>query len=226
MKLEPGVHLTMGVAGTGSGPFPLLPIHTKPKAANLLSCPNKGGQPFFPWRQKPRQILNHYNLQVSNPMPYYVHVQNERKKGEMNSTRLHRKSVADWGQKPTPPPFQQLSTCPVFCPVFCLVNQFGDFMLAEVHFFALSWQEFTFTASWATNTTVSLQFSMHFVCVFYISLRSHLLSQDHMLPICSKALKCDEKGTITNEKGTVDRKPTISSTMTLLKATVLQKQSF
>lgn len=62
--------------------------------------------------------------------------------------------------------------------------------------------------SHATNTTVSLQFSMHFDDVFCISLKSHLLSQYHMLLICSKALKRNEKGIITNEKATANKQPT------------------
>lgn len=89
-----------------------------------------------------------------------------------------------------------------------LANKFGDRTLAEAHLFVLSCQEFNFTTSHATNTSVSLQFSMHFVGVFYISLKSHLLSQYHMLLICSKALKRNEKGTITNEKATVNQQPT------------------
>lgn len=104
------------------------------------------------------------------------------------------------------------SSLPTALHLPCLLhqpaNKFGDGMLAEVHLFELSCQEFNFTTSHATNTSVSLQFSMHFVGVFYISLKSHLLSQYHMLLICSKALKCNEKGIITNEKATVNQQPT------------------
>lgn len=131
-------------------------------------------------------------------MPYYVNLQNERKKGEITSTKLHRKSVADLRTEANPSSLPAALHLP--CLLDQLVHKFGDFMLAEVHFFVLSWQKFTFTVSWATNTSMSLQFSTRFVCVFYISLRSHLLSQYHMLLICSKALKCNEKGIITFER--------------------------
>lgn len=94
------------------------------------------------------------------------------------------------------------------CLLDKLVNKFGDCMHAEVHLFVLSCQKFNFTTSHATNTSVSLKFGMHFVAVFYISLKSHLLSQYHMLLICSKALKCNEKGIITNKKAIVNQQPT------------------
>lgn len=94
------------------------------------------------------------------------------------------------------------------CHLDKLLNKFGDCMHAEVHLFVLSCQKFNFTTSHATNTSVSLQFGMHFVAAFYISLKSHLLSQYHMLLICSKALKCNEKGIITNKKAIVNQQPT------------------
>lgn len=49
---------------------------------------------------------------------------------------------------------------------------------------------------------------MHFDDAFYISLKSHLFSQYHMLLIYRKALKHNEKGIITNEKASADKQPT------------------
>lgn len=144
----------------------------------------------------------------------------------MTFTKLHSKSVAEWGENPTPPPSQQPP--PPHLPRLLdqLANKFGDCMPAEVHLFVLSCQEFSFTTSHATNTSVSLQFSMHFVGVFYISLKSHLPRRDHMLLICSKALKRNEKSVITNEKATVDQQPTDIQVPRHCWKTILQEQSF
>lgn len=51
------------------------------------------------------------HLQVSNTMPHYVQVQNERKKGEITFMKLLSKSAAEGGENPTPSPSQQPPTC-------------------------------------------------------------------------------------------------------------------
>lgn len=100
------------------------------------------------------------------------------------------------GRTQSLPPFSQQPPC----LLDQLEDKLGDYGLTEVHLFALSCQEFNFTTSHATKTSMSLQFNMHFVGMFCISLKSHLLRQYHMLLICSKALKRNEKGIIAIEK--------------------------
>lgn len=93
------------------------------------------------------------------------------------------------------PPFsQQPPTCPVSW------TNLRTSWVTIGSLFALSCQEFNFTTLHATKTSMSLQFNMHFVGKFSISLKSHLLRQYHMLLICSKALKCNEKGIIAIQK--------------------------
>lgn len=111
--------------------------------------------------------------------------------------------TAEQGKNPIPPAASHLPYL-----LDQLEDKLGDYRLAGVHLFALSCQEFNFSTWHATNTSVSLQLNMHFAGMFYISLKSHLLSQYRMLLICSKALKCNEKGIIVIEKWAVDQHPT------------------
>lgn len=122
-------------------------------------------------------------------------------KGWNYFTKLHSRRRKE--PNPSLPPFsQQPPTCPVSW------TNLRTSWVTTGSLFALSCQEFNFTTLHATKTSMSLQFNMHFVGKFSISLKSHLLRQYHMLLICSKALKCNEKGIIAIQKWTADQQPT------------------
>lgn len=136
-------------------------------------------------------------------MLHYVHVQNERKKVKL---LLQNCTANQLQNKERAQPLAETSLLPCFLDQ--PVNDFGDCMHTEVHLFVLSCQELNLNTSHATNTSMALQFSIHFVGVFYISIQSDLLSHERRLLICSKALQHNEKGIATSKNATVNQQPT------------------
>lgn len=132
-------------------------------------------------------------------MPHYVYVQNEIKKKTKNTRMTFRRPRRKFN-----PSFPQ---CCLICPISWTNFQTG-LVIACLLMCICLYCLLRNLISHATNTIVSLQFSMHFDDVFYISLKSRLFSQYHMLLICRKALKHNEKGIITNEKANADKQPT------------------
>lgn len=117
-----------------------------------------------------------------------------RKNTRMTSGRLKRESNPSFSQ------------CHFICPISWTNFQTGLIIACLLMCICL-YCLVRNLISHATSTAMSLQFNMHFDYVFYISLKSHLFSQYHMLLICRKALKHNEKGIITNEKACADKQP-------------------